>query len=200
MIEFWNQRYAEKEYAYGESPNRFFASEIQKLTPGMVLCPAEGEGRNAVYAASKGWKVKAFDSSIEGKNKAEILAKKKGVSIDYELSDFQNYAPNVFFDCIALLFAHSSPDQRQKHHLLVSKWLKPGGKIILQGFSKNQLGKSSGGPQNLEMLFNKENLLEDFNALKIEMIEEIEIILDEGKYHKGPASVINLIATKPIEK
>ena len=60
MKEFWNSRYQEKEYAYGLEPNLFFKSELIKLIPGKALFPAEGEGRNAVFAAKSGWEVTAL--------------------------------------------------------------------------------------------------------------------------------------------
>lgn len=70
MIDFWNERYAEKEYAYGIHPNQFLADSILKLPKhGKILFPAEGEGRNAVYAAKNGFEVTAFDLSSEGKRK-----------------------------------------------------------------------------------------------------------------------------------
>ena len=73
MKEFWNERYRQNEFAYGEEPNEFLKEQLAKLQPGSILFPAEGEGRNAVYAAQSGWQVSAFDISEEGKKKAERL-------------------------------------------------------------------------------------------------------------------------------
>ena len=61
MKEFWNERYSQEAYAYGTEPNAFFKSRIDQLSPGKLLLPAEGEGRNAVYAATKGFEVSAYD-------------------------------------------------------------------------------------------------------------------------------------------
>lgn len=69
MTEFWNQRYASVDYAYGTSPNLFYREKLEFVSPGKILFPAEGEGRNAVYAAKSGWNVTAFDLSTEGKKK-----------------------------------------------------------------------------------------------------------------------------------
>jgi hypothetical protein len=74
MNEFWNNRYSTEEYAYGTLPNEYLKEEAEKLKPGNILFPAEGEGRNAVHAARLGWKVYAFDISTEAKLKAEKLA------------------------------------------------------------------------------------------------------------------------------
>jgi hypothetical protein len=83
--EFWNQRYSEKEYSYGIEPNQFFKEQITPFKVGTILLPAEGEGRNAVYAAKLGWEVVAFDISEEGKKKALQLATLNNVSIDYHI-------------------------------------------------------------------------------------------------------------------
>lgn len=76
MQDFWNERYNREEYVYGEAPNEYFRQQLQTLTPGSILMPLEGEGRNGVYAAGLGWQVDAFDMSTEGKRKALQLAKK----------------------------------------------------------------------------------------------------------------------------
>lgn len=197
MKDLWNKRYADKAFAYGENPNEFFKQELIKLKPGTLLLPAEGEGRNAVFAAKLGWKVTAFDISIEGKKKAEDLAKRNDVSINYLVGDYQSFDDqNVQFDCIALIFAHVPAPMRAAQHRLVSKWLNSDGKVVLQGFSKAQLGNASGGPQNLDMLFNEAELKEDFEQLSELSIMEEEIELEEGALHKGKAQVINLIGHK----
>ena len=103
-IERWNDRYSKDEYAYGEQPNNFLREELEKLKPGTILFPAEGEGRNAVFAAQLGWTVSAFDISVEGKNKAFRLAETNKVMIDYHVGDLKTLNYNTGqFDAIALL-------------------------------------------------------------------------------------------------
>ncbi len=87
MKEFWNDRYSSEEFIYGKEPNKFFKSEIDKLLPGKLLLPCEGEGRNAVYAAKLNWTVDAFDQSEKGKEKCEALADENNVSINYTVAD-----------------------------------------------------------------------------------------------------------------
>src|SRR5687768_5721230 len=77
----WNERYSKHEFAYGEQPNNYLKEQLEKLDVGTILFPAEGEGRNAVFAAKLGWTVSAFDISVEGKNKALRLAKTNKVKI-----------------------------------------------------------------------------------------------------------------------
>lgn len=197
MKKLWNERYAEEAYVYGTSPNTFFKEELSKLTIGTILLPAEGEGRNAVYAAEQGWDVYAFDYSHKAKHKADILAKERGVSINYVVASFDEirFKPD-FFDCIALFFVHAPPDSRRLYHQKLVKWLKPDGRILMEGFSKKQMDKTSGGPKNIDMLFSNEELDADFNALSHIEIVELNTELDEGNLHKGEASVIRLKGTK----
>jgi ubiquinone/menaquinone biosynthesis C-methylase UbiE len=197
MNDFWNERYATQEYAYGVEPNQYFKEQLEKITPGKILFPAEGEGRNAVFAAKLGWQVFAFDPSTEGKRKAEKLAFENGASIDYQIAGYENiqYTPNSF-DCIVLIFAHTHPLKRTEIHQKLTSYLKPGGILILEGFSKNQISYNSGGPRDIDMLFSKEELQSDFATFSELSVTETNYILDEGLFHQGTASVIRVFGIK----
>lgn len=202
MKEFWDKRYADKEMAYGNEANVFFASKIQKLDAGKILLPAEGEGRNAIHCAKLNWHVSAFDISKNGKQKAEELAVKNNVTIDYFLGTFDeiNYEKESF-DCIALIFAHFPPQLKSKYHRQLNKYLKKEGMIIFEGFSKkqiqyNRLNPSSGGPKNEDMLFSIEEIKQDFSNYDIIELSEKEVLLNEGLYHNGRSSVIQFVGKK----
>jgi len=124
MKEFWNERYSRKEFAYGENPNQFFAQELDKLIRGKIFLPAEGEGRNAVYAAKNNWEVLACDLSVEGKNKTEQLANKAKVDVAYLVGDFGKLAyEKESFDAIVLIYAHFPVHLKTAYHALVnSAW------------------------------------------------------------------------------
>jgi len=191
----WDERYAQKEYVYGKEPNDFFKQELAKYKPGKILLPAEGEGRNAVYAAKLGWEVYAFDSSSEAIKKAQQLASENNVEIHYTLSSFEEADyPNDYFDLIGLFYAHTL--NRAQNHKKLFRFLKPKGTIILEGFSKEQIHYNSGGPRNIEMLFSEEELQSDFADLTELITEKMETQLNEGKQHNGKASVIRLIGLK----
>ncbi len=197
MNDFWNERYAATEYAYGTEPNQFFKEQLEKLNPGKILFPAEGEGRNAVYAAKMGWQVYAFDPSTKGKRKAEKLASANGVSIDYQIAGYEdvNYTPH-FFDCIVLIFAHTHPLKRNEVHQKLISFLKPGGTLVLEGFSKNQISYNTGGPRDVNMLFSKKEMESDFGLFSELTIAETDIILNEGPFHQGKAAVIRILGVK----
>ncbi len=197
MNSFWDERFGKTEYVYGTQPNRFFEESLIALPPGRLLLPGEGEGRNAVFAAAKGWKVDAFDSSKEGKRKAEALAQQLQTTISYSLSSYEKFEPDAdAYDAVGLIFTHCDPKTRKLLHLQMVNALKPNGFLILEAFSKGQLGNESGGPRDLDMLFSLEELKEDFSELTFEHMEEAETILSEGSYHQGKASVVRLIARK----
>jgi SAM-dependent methyltransferase len=197
MTEFWNERYASEEYAYGTEPNLFLKDKLEQLTPGKILFPAEGEGRNAVFAAKLGWQVTAFDPSTEGKIKAEKLASQNGVSINYQIGSFENVSfPDNHFDCVVLVFAHMHPLKRNEYHQKLMSFLKPGGTLILEGFSKKQIANNSGGPRDIDMLFSKQELQYDFGSFSKLTITEKDYALNEGPFHQGIASVIRAFGEK----
>ncbi len=197
MTNIWNERYSSEEYIYGTEPNNFFREKLNQLIPGKILLPAEGEGRNAVFAAKQGWQVTAFDNSIEGQKKALQLADKEDISITYLIDSYDSANfPAEYFDCIALIYTHMPSDKRTVYHQKLASFLKPGGYLILEGFSKNQLQYNSGGPKDYGMLFSDEELKSDFSEFNIIQAEETEIELKEGTYHDGKASVIRLFASR----
>jgi hypothetical protein len=196
MKDFWDERYGQSAYAYGEEPNIFFQKHISQLPPGKLLMPADGEGRNGVYAATLGWDVTSFDLSEEGRKKALALAKKNHVHINYSVGPLieMEFEPEVF-DAIGLFYAHFSPEVRTDYHHRLAGYLKKGGHIILEAFSKNhesfqKINPTAGGPKVPNILFTVDQIASDFKALEIIELKEEVVELNEGRFHQGPASVI----------
>jgi Methyltransferase domain len=201
-IERWNDRFSKDEFAYGKQPNNYLKEQLERLALGAILFPAEGEGRNAVFAAKLGWTVSAFDISIEGKNKAARLAAANNVSIDYQVGELQtlNYSAEQF-DAIALIYAHFPADIKSLYQKTIGGYLRKGGTIIFEAFSKRHIdyiakNQKVGGPKDIAMLFSMDELKSDFaNYEIIELVEE-EIELSEGSFHNGKASVIRFVGRK----
>jgi ubiquinone/menaquinone biosynthesis C-methylase UbiE len=203
MTEFWDSRYGEKDYVYGTEPNAFFKQTLTELQlKGNILFPAEGEGRNAVFAAKMGLHATAFDYSVEGKKKADKLAATKQVDINYIIGDLSELTfEEKSFDAIVLIFAHFPPYLRSEYHKKLSKLLKEKGFIILEGFSKKQLefqqtNPLAGGPGNIDMLFSTEEIKNDFPGFKIIQLTEEIVELNEGNYHKGESSVVRFVGRR----
>jgi SAM-dependent methyltransferase len=193
----WNSRYSSEEYIYGTEPNAYLKAFLDNHEPGRILFPAEGEGRNAVYAATLGWQVDAFDQSEAAKQKAMKLADLKGVEINYYLSSLELWLPeDDSYDCIALIFVHLEPEMRKEVHKKVIKALKPGGCIVFEAFTKKQMPRTSGGPKNLDLLYDASEIQSDFSSLAIIELTENQVVLEEGTLHKGLADVVDFTAAK----
>lgn len=197
---FWDERFSQDEYIYGKEPNEYYRSKIDTLPVGKALFPAEGEGRNAVYAAKLGWEVYCFDTSKQGKLKAMQLAKESNVKLNYSIQNANTADFDVEFDAIIFVYNHFEITDELNPFTRLTKFLKKGGKVILEGFSKEQLEYQekyhSGGPANYDLLFNKEILQKTFQNYEIYELEKKIVELREGNYHKGLASVIDLFASK----
>lgn len=201
MSDFWNERYKTEEYVYGDKPNEFLAAHL-KGARGDWLFPADGEGRNGVYAATLGLKVFSVDQSSEGKNKALKLAAKKGVEITYTVGLIEDVdLGSARFDGAALIFAHFPADIRSSAHAKILRAIKPGGTIIFEAFSKKQLeyqkrGETSGGPQDSQMLFSIEEIRQEFPGVEFSLLEEREVYLAEGAKHSGHGHVVHFVGKK----
>ena len=201
-VERWDKRYSNDEFAYGEEPNNYLKEQLEKLPPGAVLFPAEGEGRNAVFAARLGWIVSAFDISTEGKSKALQLSTANNVTIDYQVGELQtlNYHKEQF-DVIALIYAHFPAEIKSSYHKTLDKYLRKDGQVIFEAFSKKHIdyiskNEKMGGPREAAMLFSIDEIKSDFPDYEVLELGEKEIELNEGKFHNGKGSVIRFVGRK----
>jgi len=192
MQQFWDKRYQETDHVYGEAPNAYFKAFIDQQKPGTLLLPAEGEGRNAVYAASKGWVVEAFDFSAVARDKALKVAAAKGVKIRYDLQDISLFKASKQYDLVALLYVHLPESLRHSFHTEIYKSVRPGGFLLLEAFAREQLGLDSGGPKDLSLLYDAPSICHDFPFLHLLSCEQKEVTLDEGEFHQGKAAVLRL--------
>lgn len=203
MEQFWNERYRQTAYAYGTKPNAFLEAQLPSIHGKRILFPADGEGRNGVFAARSGWLVSSFDYSEAGREKALALAKAHDVWLEYDIADVRELSyPLASFDAIGLIFAHFPKPLKQFCHKQWDQLLKPGGYIILEAFSKdhlqyNQDGKA-GGPREIDMLYNVEEIEQDFPNYEKIILEQTAVTLEEGLYHNGLSSVVRFVGRKPI--
>lgn len=198
----WEERYKEDAFAYGKEPNLFFKEWLQKFEAHSILMPADGEGRNGIFAAQLGWNVTSLDLSEEGKLKALDLAKENSVSLEYVVGNLEylNFEKESF-DAIGLIYAHFSAEKKSFLHHKLNGYLKRGGIIIFEAFSKSHLSyykldPKVGGPKDMDMLFSIAEIKADFSNYELLLLEEKEIILEEGKYHRGKGSVIRFVGIK----
>ncbi len=193
---FWNERYASAEYLYGTDPNSFLV-EHSDLLAGPVLSLSEGEGRNAVFLALRGLKVRGVDISETALSKAQVLAKLKSVEIQTEVADLSNFEPEKnSYGSVISISAHLPSVIRNKLYPLVELCLKPNGILLLEAYSENQLARNTGGPKDADMLMTVAKLEQEFPNLEPILIRELEREVSEGEGHAGLASVVQFIARK----
>jgi SAM-dependent methyltransferase len=195
MENFWDRRYSEPGFAYGREPNRFFRDTIDGLTPGKLLLPGEGEGRNAIYAAGKGWDVTAIDQSRVARQKAMEWAENGSHRLRYRIMDIADLkCMEGVFDLIAILYLHLPPAGRSATHRRLSACLRKGGLLLMECFHKEQTRYGTGGPSAEELLYSEADLRDDFRNLEILLCDHIVEDLQQGKYHSGSSSIIRLLA------
>jgi SAM-dependent methyltransferase len=197
--ERWETRYSKPEYAFGKAPNYFLAA-CKGLLPGSgkALAVADGEGRNGVWLAEQGLDVVSLDFSPSAQTKAAALAKERGVTMTIVRGDVHNWAyPETVFDVVCEVFTQfSTPAERAKKWDGMKRALKPGGLLILIGYTPKQLQYGTGGPKEIENLYTRAMLEEAFGGFRDLIIEEEELDMHEGASHAGLSAVIHLTARK----
>lgn len=197
--QFWDERYAEDGYAYGTEPNVFLQSFRMQFQPGQrALLVCDGEGRNGVWMAQQGVEVVSVDQSQIGLEKAEELARSRGVDIKTICADVYNWEwPVEEFDYVILIYAHFREEDRARIHRAAINALKPGGQVILEAYTKEQLDYASGGPKHPAMLYSEDMVRDDFAKASISQLKTLIAMINEGKYHVGDGAIVRLVAIRP---
>ena len=160
---------------------------------------ADGEGRNSVWLAEQGLRVSAFDFSPVGVAKARRLAAQRGVEIHHEVASVYDWPwPQASFDVVAAIFVQfADPAMRSFMFERMARALKPGGLLLVEGYTPKQLEYRTGGPSKLENLYTADLLRKAFEDLEILELREYEAELGEGAAHAGMSAVIDVVARKP---
>lgn len=199
MREFWDERYAAEHYFFGTEPNKFLAAQGHLLKPGQqVLAVADGEGRNGVWLASHGADVLSVDFSPVAQEKARRLAAENNVTIRFELADLLNWewGENRFDVIVAIFIQFAGPEGRAQMFDSIRRALKPGGYLIMQGYTPKQVEYKTGGPSNPENMYTGKLLRDGFGDFEILHLCEHEEVVDEGPGHSGHSALIDLVARK----
>ena len=197
--DFWNTRFAVSEFIYGEAPNDFLREQAPRLAPGSrVLSLGEGEGRNALFLAKLGHALTAVDASHQGLAKLLARAAAADVDITVVLADLARYQPGeAQFDAVVSVFCHLPSALRRTVMARAIAALKPGGLLIMEGYTPRQLAFDTGGPKDADMLLEVDIVRGELAGLELLHFVELEREVIEGSYHTGTASVLQVVARKP---
>jgi SAM-dependent methyltransferase len=194
--EFWNERYTRPGFAYGTQPNDF-VREVAPRLKGPVLCLGEGEGRNAVFLASLGLDVTAVDLSPVGLEKAQGLARERGVRLTTRVADLADFDLGTGrWGAIVSIWCHLPGWVRARVHQAVPTALVPDGHFVLEAYTPRQLAFDTGGPKNADLLYEPEALKAELSGLTIERCVELERDVTEGDWHRGKSAVVQVLARR----
>ncbi|GAA4415462.1 class I SAM-dependent methyltransferase [Quisquiliibacterium transsilvanicum] len=195
----WNQRFSKEGFLFGTEPNAWLREHADAWKPGeRVLCVADGEGRNSVWLAARGLEVEAFDIAEVGIAKARQLAARHGVQVHFEVADCDGYAwREGAFDGVAAIFVQfADPPTRTRLFEHMKRALRPGGTLVLQGYTPKQLDYRTGGPPIASHLYTKAMLREAFADMEIVELREYEADVAEGTGHLGRSALIGMVARR----
>jgi len=199
MADIWDERYAGEDYFFGTKPNAFLVSQRHLLKQNMsCLAVADGEGRNGVWLAQQGLQVLSVEASAVALEKAKKLAQLRGVSIDFEQADLANWqwGANRFDVVVAIFIQFAPPGLREQMFADIKRCLKPGGLLLLQGYTPRQLKYKTGGPSAVENLYTEALLRKEFGDMEILQLSEHDEHVSEGTGHSGMSALIDLVARK----
>ena len=167
--EDWDARYAAVENLWAAKPNRFLVAEVEDLEPGRALDLACGEGQNAIWLATLGWRVTGIDYSEVAIAKARARAERDGVEVDFVCADLVTYAPEArTFDLVVVLYLHIPSSQRAAIHANAAAAVAPGGTFVLLGHDLTNLTDGVGGPSDPDILYTAEEIATELPGLEIE--------------------------------
>ncbi len=197
--ETWDARFDRDDYIFGTAPNVFLASQRSRLVAGQrALCVADGEGRNSVWLAQQGLVVTAFDIAPRGVAKARALAQQAGVTVDFHVAAVEewDWAPNAFDVVVAIFVQFAAPAVRGRMFAGMLRTLKPGGWLLLQGYTPRQLEYRTGGPPCAGHLYTEGLLRQAFAAHEIVELREHDDVLAEGTQHSGRSALIDCVVRR----
>lgn len=197
----WEQRFATEEFIFGEAVNDYLKANGHFLKPGNALAIADGEGRNSVWLAGQGLQVDAFDFAENAVEKAKLLAQKNQVEVNFVCSDWQSFDwKNEYYDnVVGIFFQFVNPADRALLFAKMHACLKPGGCMLIQGYTAEQLQFNTGGPGMLSHLYDAELMKELLLGYEFLDLSTYTAEINEGKAHKGMSGLLGLVAIKPIK-
>ena len=205
----WDLRYADSELVWSATPNQFVAAELDDLRPGRALDLATGEGRNAIWLASRGWAVTAVDFSRTGLDKGRALQARhergSELKIDWVHADVLSYdAGPASFDVVLLAYLHLPVEQRRAAVRGGFDALARGGTFLLVAHDSTNLTEGTGGPQDLSVLLTAEDVLGDLDGerFEVKIAERVPRTVEAADDHRGEPSrtaydaLVKLIRTR----
>ena len=200
-LEMWNARFAGagERFVFGEAPSVFLTEQAALVRHGSkVLSVADGEGRNSVWLAEQGVRSMRWSLPRWRSTRRAALRLDAGVE-NFTVADLLDWDwPQEHYDMVVAIFIQfAAPAQRRLLFAHIKRTLKPGGLLLLHGYTPKQLEYRTGGPSARENLYTEAMLAHDFADFDLLRLAAYERHLDEGPGHSGTSALIDLVARKP---
>ena len=164
----WDQRYSASELVWSREPNQFVATELADLPPGTAVDLAAGEGRNAIWLASRGWSATAVDFSQVALDKGARLA--GDLDVTWVRADATTWRPPAPVDLVVMAYFQVPADDRRRAVRGAATMLAPGGTLLLVAHDSTNLAEGTGGPQDPAVLMSAEDVLADLEGIEVEVV------------------------------
>jgi SAM-dependent methyltransferase len=198
MKDMWNQRFSAPGFAYGSEPNDWLKAVAPGLEKGRALCLGDGEGRNGVYLAQQGFEVTSVDLSEVGLNKAQELARSRGVKLTTQVADLEQFPIEAGqWELIVSIWCHLPSALRRKVFAASVNGLVSGGAFVLEHYTPKQLEFGTGGPKSADLLSTLSDLKVELTGLEFAKGQELVREIHEGALHEGQSAVVQVLALKP---
>jgi len=196
----WEDRYSATDgYLFGQAPAAFLTENPWLAIPGgRALSVADGEGRNAVHLARMGMRVSAFDLSPTAVSRAQALAAQAVVALDTRVCGWDYWDWSQGFDLVLGVFIQfATPDWRPRQFADLARAVAPGGRLVLHGYTPEQVAHGTGGPRDPAQMWTPDLLTATFPGWRIERLATYERDVQEGRGHSGRSALIDFVARRP---
>lgn len=150
----WDERYAGTRQVWSSEPNALAAEVVTGLVPGRALDLAAGEGRMALWLASRGWAVTALDFSSVGLAKGRARAEAEGLDVRWRLADATTAdVGDAAFELVLVLYLHLPRASLAGVLGRGAAAVAPGGRFVVLGHDRANLIRGTGGPQDDDVLY-----------------------------------------------
>ena len=168
----WDQRYAASELVWSREPNQFVATELADLPPGTAVDLAAGEGRNALWLASRGWRSTAVDFSQVALDKGAQLAEDLTLAGDVQwvCADATRWQSPEPVDLVVMAYFQVPAEDRRRAVRGAATMLRPGGTLLLIAHDSTNLTEGTGGPRDPDVLMSADDVMGDLDGIDVEVL------------------------------
>jgi len=149
----WDERYRAKEQTWSGNPNPVLVTEVADMQPGTALDAGAGEGADAAWLASRGWRVTGTDISTVALQRAAREAERLGLDIEWLHIDLTRKPAPGRYDLVSAQFLHLPAATRRVLFSHLADAVIPGGTLLVVGHDPSDLNTTVPRPNMPEVFW-----------------------------------------------